>query len=642
MRGSAVPQSRDRALPAALVAAAVAVLPSLAAAPASAQVLTTERVPMRDGVELATDVWLPGGTVTARPVLLRRTPYGRAFEEGAIASFHALGYHFVSQDVRGRGDSDGAFVPFLDDARDGHDTIEWIAAQPWCNGRVGTFSGSAEGIVQLLAAGEAPPALRCAHVGVAAGDVWQAINPGGVWRSELTTSWLVGLGEPAALDWYRRHELLDASWDPARLDAAERARVAIPILLYGGLFDIFAPDTPRTHRLLQQEAASAARDDQFLVFGPWTHGGVNGTTVQGQVTFPADAEYLAFVEELLAFFGWCLQDGPRPDWAPVRHYVMRLADDGRSAAGEWRDADAWPPPSSPATLHLHDDGVLRSPLPAGGGAPAELPVDPAAPIPSLGGGNLSTPAGPFDQDTVDRRADVLVAQTPPAATDVELVGDVAARIWVSTTSTDGDVVVRLMDVTPAGASLLLADGARRGRFLGGTDAIRPLVPGAPIVFDVELGPVAFVLPAGHALRVAVQGTSSPRYEPNPGVAVPLADDPAPVRSTLTVYRDEVHPSAVVLPVTAGTLPGWEPGPDADADADADSDADADADVEASVDVVDGAADGAVDGAGDGSAEPTGGGGCGCGVVPAADGWPVVVALLSLLVTPALRRRSPRP
>lgn len=570
---------------------------------------TTVRVTMRDGTELATDVWTPSPSDGPRPVLLRRTPYGRALDAGLAAGLLAFGYAVVSQDVRGRGDSDGVFSPFRDDALDGADTIAWAAAQPWSNGRVGTFGGSAEGIVQLVAAGEGPPALECVHATVATDDVYEGIYPGGAWRTELGTAWLTGLSAPDALADFRAHEVADAYWDPARLDAIERARIDASVLLVGGFYDIFAIGTPRAFREIQAASPGGAQDRRYLVLGPWTHGGLSSTT-QGQLAYPASATYEAYVTELAEYFEWCLKDGPRPSWPAVRYYVSEIADDGTRSGGEWRSATTWPPPSAPVELRLHDDGALLARAPAPDGAPARLDVDPADPVPSIGGGNLTTPAGPFDQRVVDAREDVLLATTPIATEPVELVGDVRARIFASSATTDADVIVRLEQVTPGGRVLALADGIRRARFAEGFDRIRPLTPNEPVWLDVEVGPIAMVLPAGHALRVAVSGTSSPRYEPSPNVAEPIATA-TPRTTTLTVYRDATHPSAITLPVARGTPPGAsEPPPDAGADRDA-------------------------------GVGPMPSAGCGCRASrPFAGGAPLL-ALIGLVASRARRRRAER-
>lgn len=516
------------------------------AAPARAQVETQEMVVMRDGTRLATTVWRPDDSATPRPVLLRRTPYGRAVAADVVAGVLGYGYVLVSQDTRGRFDSEGTYIPFQTDAQDGYDTIEWIASQPWSNARVGTYGGSAEGITQLMAAGAAPPALRCALPVVATADMHAAIYPGGAWRTELGTAWLNGLGEPEALAELRGHEARDAYWDGMRWDADELRGVSIPILMVGGTFDIFAIGTPATFHGLR--TASARPDDQFLILGPWTHGGP-GVRVQGELEFPEAAVYSQAVLELIAFFDWCLRDGPRPSWAPVRYWVSALADSGAAAGGEWRDAEDWPPPSTPVALAIGADGAL-GPGPARDAEPIELPSDPAAPIPSLGGGNLTTAAGPYDQSAIDARDDVFVAETAPVGGEVEIIGDVAASVYAASSSDDVDVIVRLSQVTPSGQAFLLADGIRRGRFAASLESAAPLTPNESVRFDVELGPVSIVLPPGHALRVSIQATSSPRYEPSPGTSEPIATA-TPRATTLRLHFASAEPSTIVLPVASG-------------------------------------------------------------------------------------------
>jgi hypothetical protein len=293
----------------------------------------------------------------------------------------------------------------------------------------------------------------------------------------------------------------------------------------------------------------------------------------------------------------------------VRYYVARLGDDGRTATGAWREATSWPPPAAAIELRLHADGALRARAPDEDGAAASLAVDPADPVPSAGGGNLTTPAGPFDQRSIDLRDDVLVVSTPPAVEAVEVIGDARARIYAASATSDVDVIVRLEQLTPSGRAILLADGVRRGRFVQGSDAIRPLEPGQPALFEVELGPVALELAPGHALRVAIAGTSSPRFEPNPGVAEPIATA-APGPTRLTIFRDSSYPSAIELPIARGTPPGADDVPTLDAGARLDA----------------------------GTAPGTSVAGCGCGIASPSRHRGASTALASLLALLVVRRR----
>lgn len=530
---------------------------TLLGTPCPAQTLQTEMVPVDFETDLATDIWLPSGEMPEEgwPVILRRTPYGRVMQEADVSGFNALGYVYVSQDVRGRGASEGAFLPFLTDAADGKAAIEWAASQPWANGRVCTLGGSAEGVVQLMAAGEAPQGLVGMIPMVATDDVYEGMLPGGVWREELTTAWLNNLIAPDVLAAWRENEADGPYWDRGRLTPEERARIGFPIFMIGGFFDIFAHSQLRMHRDFQEQVSPASRQDQFIMMGPWTHGGLmvadDKPVMEGEVEFIRNASYELFWFDLISFLEWTLKDGDRPAWTAVRYFRTRLSDGGFEASGTWRGADSWPPAGREVSLGLMSDGtILSAPAPAPAGPLwVEVAVDPLNPVPSKGGGNLTTHAGIFDQAVVDERPDVMVFQTPPAAADTVIEGDVVARLTVVFSGNDGDVIVRLSQVTPSGAVMLLSDGAIRGRFVADPAVATPVVPGQAYDVTVRLSPVAIELPAGHALRLSVAGTSAPRFEPNPGYFVPLASQTVePVAGTLKVLAGE---SRVLLNVVDG-------------------------------------------------------------------------------------------
>jgi predicted acyl esterase len=504
-----------------------------------------ESVTMRDGVSLATDVSVPVGA-GPWPTILRRTPYGRTWDAATITALNDLGYAVVSQDVRGRGGSDGVFAPFFDDALDGADTVAWVREQSWSDGHMAMFGGSAESIVQLLADGEGPDGLDAIQPYQGSADMRASLYPGGAWRQDLTTDWLASLEEEQAEAALRENEVDGPFWDPVRLDAEEWARADGAMFLVAGFFDIFEGDMPK----ILTEAQAAGNTDTWLILGPWTHGG-SMNEAQGDVDF-ADGVYAEYYTELFVFYDYVLQGGPRPEWAPVRYGVTTFADNRARATTEWVDAETWPPPNTPERLYLGD--VLG---PESGGGPVVLDVDPTDPVPSVGGGNLNSASGVYDQTDVDARDDVFVLATPVRYDTVTIAGDLSATIWAASATTDVDVIARIEVVPPNEKVWLIADGIRRGRFVWGEDAIRPLTPGEPVPFELDLGPVAVTLPPGHTLRVAISGTLSPRYEVNPNEALPIADRPTPVPTTLTIYRDDAHPSSLVVPMTAGTLGGVE-------------------------------------------------------------------------------------
>ena len=634
--------------------AALAVLATTTTHAYAAAVMTTVQVPMGDGVSLATDVWRNSGDTAAHPVILRRTPYGRAVDSGFAGDVVGAGYVLVSQDVRGRGGSGGTFLPFFDDAVDGPATMAWIAKQSWSNGQVGTYGASAEGIVQFMAMKAAPAQLRCVNVAVPTDDVYTGIYPGGAWRTDLTTNWLAGLGAAGVIATWKSHEVHDGYWDAATLSTGEMASVDYPVFVTGGMFDVFSPDEIREFAYLRGHVAASSRGDVFLILGPWTHTGAAGT-VQGQLAFPADAAYLDYATDFVAYFGWCLGGGPRPTYPAVRYYLTEVSDsiaapdagsldaappgasaDGGippllAATGEWRTGDVWPPPESqPVVFYLQGDDTLSGAAPSAGAASIALPLDPADPAPSVGGGNLTTPPGPFDQAAVDRRPDVRALATAPVTSEVEVIGSPRAFVWASSATTDVDVVVRAEVLTPAGRAIAVTDGVKRGRFVQGFDAVRPLVPGQPTLFEVDLGPMAVRLPAGFALRFAFSGASAPRYEPNPNVAEPLASLPATVATTLTLYRDEAHPSRIEIPVAAGTLPGTVDGGVQPGDGGLASDATIDVDAPAEGDA-----------SGTAGAGTRGAAGCGCRTAPSSARSGSIVAALALLAFGTRRRRLSR-
>jgi uncharacterized protein len=526
---------------------------------------SSEQVTMPDGVTLATDVWRPLFDSAPRPVLLRRTPYGRSVDFNTAQALVAAGFVLVSQDVRGRGDSQGVFEPFFDDKVDGKATIEWAAAQPWSTGAVATYSNSAEGVVQFMAMANAPRGLRCAHIGMPTHDVYEAMFPGGAWRTDLGTNWLTGLGAADVVERWKSHEVRDSYWDDATLSTAEMANITHPVFIMGGFFDIFAQSEVRALRELQTHVAPSARGDVFLILGPWTHGG-SALRGQGELIFPEDVRYTDWANELLAYVKWCTQDAPRPDFAQVRYYLTAITDQTMVdpadmvtrtvASGEWRATTTWPPPGGKQQrLSLSEAGLGGE---ATAVAPLRIAVEADAAVPSQGGGNLTTPAGPRDQATVDARPDVLLLASQAVAATVEVVGSPSLKVWVSSATTDLDVIVRLEVLTQQGKAIALTDGVRRGRFAGGFDAVRPLTPAEPTLFEVTFGPVAVRLTPGQALRIAISGTSSPRYEVNPNLATPLAAHPAAVSTELTLYRDPEHAGELVLPVLLGAMPGAHP------------------------------------------------------------------------------------
>jgi putative CocE/NonD family hydrolase len=556
----------------------------------SEHTVTVERdVPCvaRDGTVLRSDVYRPAGD-GRHPILLGRTCYGKGtwgrwIEPERTA---AEGWVVVINDTRGSFASEGEFNPFFHDATDGYDVVEWCAAQPWSNGRVGMFGSSAPGFVQLLAAAERPPHL----VAIAPMQTWTShgrgcvYDPGGAFML-FTAQWATlmaaidpehRLGPPSAegyeqrlaavraahadpgawaqtlplsaiehlprpwFDFFHRwleHPEHDDFWAP--LDLARRfGEIEVPALHLVGLFDKFRYGSTRNYRGLRDGAASAAaRDAQRLVIGPWTHG-IPVEAKDSDYPFPPEATVDVRALVLRWYAHWLRGEGDGLLAQPrVRVWVQ--------GADRWRDTADWPPPEARALeLHLRGGGAANGsagdgrlePAAAPGAEPADaLLSDPADPVPTtVGAGTRSE--GPIDVQEIERRADVLVYTGAPLEADLEVMGEIVVRLWGAVDGPDADWVVTLADVAPDGSSRRVTEGMLRARYRDGHDRALAVPAGEPIEYEIPLRPTANRFAAGHRIRLDVAGTSFAQYERPPAAA------------RQQVFHDAERRSRVVLPV----------------------------------------------------------------------------------------------
>jgi hypothetical protein len=509
-------------------------------------------VPVDDGVRLATTIYLPEGE-GPWPVLLMRTPYGRDNERGWGRSAPEQGIAVVVQDVRGRFDSEGEDLSFFADRVDGQATLSWIEAQPWSNGRVMTFGGSALGITQYMLAPGAPDALRCQWIQVATPDLYDgAIYQGGVYRESLVTGWLEGNRSSHRIEPLREHYLNTDYWDGVQIE--DYSLVHVPAFHVAGWYDIFARNTIEAFLGYQDEGGEGARGNQHLIMGPWTHN-VNAAEV-GELTVPNAT--LASSDRLLELLARaCLFEEP-PAMAelealpPVHYFTLGAVGEPGAPGNEWRTAETWPPSGGIETrLYLQPGNALSLDAPAADAGGDTFVYDPLDPSPTVGGANLNLPAGAFDQREVEAREDVVVYTTPPLEAPLEATGDLRAEIWISTDVPDTDLVVRLTDVYPDGRSMLVSDSIFRARYRNCPDFTCEefLEPGEPVKLTVDLGPHSYAFNAGHRIRISVTSSNAPRFAPNPntGEAYLAEGDAGRIAHTSILHGPE-HPSALVLPV----------------------------------------------------------------------------------------------
>lgn len=544
-------------------------------------------VELRDGVGLATDVYRPAGSAPV-PAVLHRSPYGKdvGLPLADLARMVGAGYAVVTQDVRGRGRSEGRFEPFVQERDDGHDTIRWVATQPWCTGAVVMAGPSYLGATQWLAAAGAPDALAAIapqFTSASYHDGW--CYQGGALQLGFLLCWALGnLALPAsrrpgappgafeavcrAIDdiesGYRRwpfeppavldelvpqlREWLDHPDDgPYWEQTAPNRRydaVGVPALNVGGWYDCFLRGTLENHVEMSRRRRSDPARQPRLVVGPWAHGQVTGDFAEVSFGPLASAGAIDVVGRQLRFFDRCLgragdhghhgDDGD--DGPPVVVFVM--------GTDRWIGLGDWPPPEAVAErwyLGSVDGGGVLSTACVDDDVPRVYRHDPADPVPTVGGATflpgypISANAGPRDQRALDDRPDVLTYVSEPLSEPRTVIGPVRITVFLSSTATDTDVCAKLVDVHPDGRALLVTDGVLRGRYRRGLDQPVPLEPGGVHRFDVDLGATAHTFRAGHRLRIDVASSNFPRFDRTPA-------------ATNAVHHGSWHPSAVVLPV----------------------------------------------------------------------------------------------
>lgn len=504
-------------------------------------------VEMRDGTKLATSVYLPSGNGPF-PTVLARTPYNKASGAQSHPRYTDEGFAYVIQDQRGMDRSEGTYVPYENELHDGYDTVEWVALQPWSNGRVGMTGSSALGIAANLAAAAAPPHLTAAYVRVAPRSLlMERAFIGGIFKEYHMESWLGGQGvSDEFIDEYRKRVVEDQRWRDTDL-LWHRHNIDIPIYNAGGWYDLFSYGTVMNFQYLQNWGREGAKGNQKLMVGPIGHGAIAGDLEYPSPEVESD-------EELRWFEYWLKGvDNGIMDEPPVQYYMMAGARKGAPSANNgWRTADRWPPAeSTPTRFYLQSDGGLEPTPPSGAGASTSYVFDPGDPVPTAGGLNLRLPIGPVDQREVGAREDYLRFETEPLTEDVVLAGKIDMELWAATDGLDTDFIVKLVDVYPDGYEALVLDMGLRGRYRNGRrpEAVEMMTPGEPTRFEIDMWNSAITFEAGHRIAVHVTSSNAPRYEVNPNTGeAPGESHLEPRVARNTVFHGADYPSAIVLPL----------------------------------------------------------------------------------------------
>jgi uncharacterized protein len=546
-----------------LLAVVAGATPAVRAAEDGAARVLEAMVPMRDGVRLATTVYLPAGA-GPWPSILARTPYSRV-RSGAASSarYNDAGFAWVIQDQRGRFDSEGEYRPHEVEREDGYDTVEWVAAQSWSNGKVGMTGASALGIAANLAAAAAPPHLVAAFVVVAPSSLfYEGRFIGGVFKEADTGNWMRNQGVAAEeVVGYRKRVVLDARWEATDL-IFHRDQIQVPIYNVGGWYDLFSAGNIANFRYLQEWGREGARGRQKLLMGPFGHG-----ELQGDLEYSGAGTTRGREGDELRWFEYWLQgvDNGIMDEPAVTYYQMAAARQEGAVGGQapggtastakgnrYLTAETWPPPGSGSVRwYLREGRRLAPAAPAEDGGATTYSFDPARPVPTVGGPNLTLPIGPMDQRAIGQRDDYLRFETEPLTEDLTLAGKLDVELWVASDAPDTDFMVKLVDVYPDGYEALVIDTAQRARYRGGRRAedIAMLDAGKPTRLAIDLWNTAITIEQGHRLALHVTSSNHPRFEVNPNTGEPPGEESAPPRvARNTIFHDARHPSAVILPV----------------------------------------------------------------------------------------------
>ncbi len=477
------------------------------------------QIPMRDGKNLIADLYLPNKTDTF-PVVLIQTPYGKFFFRerglplGIGDNLVESPYAFVVLDWRCRFASLGACNPDASNGEDGYDAVEWIANQPWSNGKIGTLGPSALGNVQYATAREQPPHLVCAIPEVASPQFnYQQYLPGGVLKAEyLSTLKLLFPG--SGFDLVIANPHYNLIWQIAENSTMYPADIQIPMLLIGGWFDHNTLDNLTMIDTLSRTSDPVVRDKHKILIGPWVHGGsgqaVIGSTIQGELEFPnAEGWNAVMSRKFLDYYLRNVDNG----WDIHKRYIYYQMGDE-----EWRESTYWPPfETTFRDYYISDESALRTALP-------EIQstylyrYDPEDPSPTIGGKTLSfnLDQGPYDQRAVEARKDNVIFSTESLVNDLPVQGRIGVHLYVSSDRPDTDIAVRLTDVYPDGRSIQLSESILRMRFRYGF-TVRDTAfmnPGDVYPISIYFDDLAHTFLPNHQLRIIITSSNYPHYNRN--------------------------------------------------------------------------------------------------------------------------------
>lgn len=514
------------------------------------------KVAMRDGVKLGTNVYLPEGE-GPWPVILTRTPYNMRRYNRRAQRYFDDGFAFVTQDCRGKFTSEGVYEPYQTDMEDGYDVVEWIAAQPWCDGKVGMSGRSAMGIATNLAAAADPPHLVCGYIVTAPESLFdESYFMGGIFREHFRGNFMRITGAEDQIPILKSRVVLDEQWKRTDL-IHHRMNIDIPIYNFGGWYDMFARGAVNNFVALQYHGREGARGNQKLWMGPWAH-----SKLDGDLEYPDAIGLNRGFDEEMRWFRYWLKGEPNGimDEPAMTYHHLGAARKGRvSEKNRFFRTDVWPPESRDTRYYLTADKTLSTKRPTDIAAKTSYVFDPADPVPTVGGANYNNlpdrfpiRVGPVDQREIPDREDYLRFETAVLKEDVTIQGRIEFELWASTDAVDTDFMIKLVDVYPDGYEAIVIDSPIRTRYRNGRRPgdIRMMTPGKPELMVIDLWSMSMTFETGHRIAIHISSSNYPRFEVNPNNGEAPGESSMAARKALNaVYHDAGHSSALILPVT---------------------------------------------------------------------------------------------
>jgi len=525
----------------------------------------------KDGVELVSEIYHPKGEIKT-PTILVRIPFTNTFKNrlgaDAIGSFWASrGYTVVIQGTRGRYKSSGYFYPLINERDDGIETLSWIAKQPWFNGKLGMWGGSAFGHTQWVLADQKKSGLDALMIQIASSDFHGMFYPGGAFSLESALFWairsygkedrdpkfdalergfngfpLIEADSRAARDidffndWVL-HNKPDNYW--LEIDGIERAQhLQAPVLLMAGWFDPFLPTQLQDFKSIRQYADSKVANSSQLIIGPWTHA--------DSVKFPdgstaGDYRPASLAPSIDWFDRQLMTKQNKATIAPVKLFVM--------GENKWRNEFEWPLARTQyQSYYLHSkgnantvsgDGRLDTTAPTESELPDRYQYDPLNPVPTSGGAMLGPRAGMALQNENEKRPDVLIYTTDKFSQEMEITGPIKLFLHVSTDVASTDFTAKLVDVYPDGRAYNISNGILRRSYLDSKE---------PVEIEIELWPTSTLITKGHHIRLEISSSDFPRYDRNPNTGHLIATEIKTRIASQTVHHSLAMPSHLILPV----------------------------------------------------------------------------------------------